>query len=56
MMYDSAAVELTGALVCFSTFTFLQEEKRKGKKITYYTINNNLHIQHSAKCQVHKAA
>lgn len=56
MMYDSAAVELTGALVCFSTFTFLQEEKGTEKKITCYTINNNLHMQYSGKCQVYKAA
>ena len=32
MMYDSAAVELTGALVCYSAFSFLGKEKRRGKK------------------------
>lgn len=32
-MYGSAAVELTGALVCCSTFAFLgEEQKRKEKK------------------------
>lgn len=34
MMYDLAAVELTGALVCCSTFSFLRggEKKREKKK------------------------
>lgn len=57
MMYDLVAVELTGALVCCSTFSFLGEEKKKkGKKITGYKIKNNLHIQYSGKGQTHKAA
>lgn len=29
MMYDSAAMELTGALVCCSTFSFLGKEKKE---------------------------
>lgn len=56
-MYDLVAVELTGALVCCSTFSFLGEEKKKkGKKITGYKIKNNLHIQYSGKGQTHKTA
>lgn len=58
MMYDLAAVELTGALVCCSTFSFLRggENKKKKKKITGYKIKNNLHIQYSGKGQIHKEA
>lgn len=58
-MYDLAAVELTGALVCCSTFSLLgggEKEKKKKKTITGYKIKNNLHIQYSGKGQTHKAA
>lgn len=58
MMYDLAAMELTGALVCCSTFSLLGggEKEKKEKNITGYKIKNNLHIQYSGKGQTHKAA
>lgn len=62
MMYDSASVELTGALVCCSTFSFLgggekaREGREQKKKITGDEIKSNLHIQYGGKGQSHEAA